>query len=137
MKRKYKRIYSPTMRIRICYEYLSGQMKAQDVADKYRISKRTLEYWLNDYKNDYEGIIDFYKFIMGDLAANGFRRAAEYMRDYAVEILTDMLGAKPPQSIKIDFDDVLRDDVPTGSGDDISDSLEILNRINSGSRYPE
>ena len=46
-----------------------------------------------------------------------------------------MLGAKPPQSIKIDFDDVLRDDEPTGSGDDISDSLEILNRISGGSKY--
>lgn len=105
-KKRAKRYDSPTMRLKICAEYLSGRDTAENVAKKYHIATSTLRTWLRRYKKDYASFLDFYRFIMGELAANGFRKAAEYLRDYAVEILTDEIGDKPPFQ-KMDFTRVL------------------------------
>lgn len=133
-RRTYKRAYSPMMRLKICTEYVTGEAKRKgltqaQLAKQYHISRRTLQYWLDDYKNDYEGFIDFYRFVMGELAANGFRKAAEYLRDYAIEIMTDMVGTKPPQSIEINFDDVFANLPDASSGDSIADDLAVFNRF--------
>lgn len=133
-KRKYTRAYSPLMRLKICTEFITGEAKRKgmtqkDLCKKYNIGTRTLQYWLNDYKNDYEEFLDFYRFIMGDLAANGYRKAAEFLRDYAVDIFTDIIGTKPPASVKINFDDVLADLPETSSGDDIGDDLAVFDRF--------
>ena len=131
-RRTYKRSYSPTMRLKICNEYMSGKAKAKDVAEKYYISRRTLEYWLSEYKEDYEALIDFYRFIMGELAANGFVKAAEYLRDYAVDILTEndvSGGIKPPQSLNLNFDDILKSIAPNSETDEVLAGLEIFNRL--------
>lgn len=134
-KRKYRRSYSATMRLKICAEYLSGEAKQKGLTQKelckrYNIGTRTLQYWLNEYKNDYEGLLDFYRFIMGDLAANGYRKAAEYLRDYAVDILTDAVGIKPPQSIKFNFDAILEMDPKTDGEDEIADGLNVIGMLN-------
>ena len=53
-KRERKRPYSRTMRLKICAEYLTGRAKGKDIAAKYGITPRTLQYWLDDYKVDYD-----------------------------------------------------------------------------------
>lgn len=128
-KREHKRSYSKTMRLKICSEYLTGGSTAKKLAAKYHISRRTIQYWLDDYKSDYAGCLDVYQFIMGELAANGFRKAAEYLRDYAVDILTDFSGMKPPANLEVNFDDVLADLPETSSGDDIGDDLAVFDRF--------
>lgn len=129
-KRERKRAYSRTMRLKICSEYLTGGSSAKVLAEKYHISRRTLQLWLDDYKSDYVGCLDLYSFIMGELAANGFTKAAEYLRDYVVDILTDFSGNKPPSSVEINLDDVLSD-IPTSpsSGDEIADDIEVFTRL--------
>ena len=133
-KRKYKRSYSPTMRLKICNEFLSGEAKRKGLTQKqlcqsYNIGARTLQNWLRDYKNDYEELLDFYRFIMGDLAANGYRKAAEYLRDYAVDIFTDLVGVKPPLGVEVDLNDVLPELPEMESGDDIGDGLDVFSRL--------
>lgn len=133
-KRKHKRSYSPIMRLKICHEFLSGEARQKGLTQKqlckrYNIGARTLQNWLKEYKSDYEELLDFYRFIMGDLAANGFRKAAEYLRDYAVDIFTDLVGDKPPSSVEIDLSGVLTD-IPFPEGtDEITDGLDLLSRI--------
>ena len=127
-KRERKRPYSRTMRLKICAEYLTGRAKGKDIAAKYGITPRTLQYWLDDYKVDYAGCLDLYKFIMGELAANGFTKAAEYLRDYVVDILTDFSGNEPPSSLELNFDDVLQIE-RTSSGDEIADDVEVFTRL--------
>ncbi|MCM1276699.1 MAG: hypothetical protein NC299_15290 [Lachnospiraceae bacterium] len=132
-KRKYRRSYSPTIRLKICNEYLSGEARRNGLTQRalckrYNIGVRTLQYWLDEYKNDYEALLDFYRFIMGDLAANGFRKAAEYLRDYAVDILTDASGVAPPQNLELDFDIApLAHTESDSRSDEIADGLEVLN----------
>lgn len=133
-RKTYRRAYSPTMRLKICNEYMSGKAKAKDVAEKYHISRRTLEYWLSEYKVDYEALIDFYRFIMGELAANGFVKAAEYLRDYAVDILTESEasgGIKPPKCLNLNFDDILKTiaPAPPAGTDEVLAGLEIFNSL--------
>ena len=139
-KRKHKRSYSPTMRLKICNEFLSGEAKRKGLTQKqlcesYNIGARTLQNWLNDYKNDYEELLDFYRFIMGDLAANGYRKAAEYLRDYAVDIFTDLIGVKPPSGVEINLTDVLPELPNIEGNDDISNGLGVLSRISKGTKY--
>lgn len=138
-KRKYKRSYSPIMRLKICYEFLSGEAKRKGLTQKqlckkYNIATRTLQNWLKEYKNDYEELLDFYRFIMGDLAANGFRKAAEYLRDYAVDIFTDLVGAEPPSGVEIDLSGVIADNPLPEVTDDITDGLDLLNRISKSAK---
>lgn len=133
-KRKHKRSYSPTMRLKICNEFLSGEAKRKGLTQKqlcksYNIGARTLQNWLNDYKNDYEELLDFYRFIMGDLAANGYRKAAEYLRDYAVDIFTDLVGVKPPSGVKIDLSGVLPETAIQESEDDIASDIVVFDKI--------
>lgn len=127
-KREYKRAYSRTMRLKICSEYLTGGSSAKALAEKYHISRRTLQLWLDDYKSDYVGCLDLYSYIMGELAANGFTKAAEYLRDYVVDILTDFSGNKPPSSVEINLDDVLQTE-SASSSDEIADDIEVFTRL--------
>lgn len=133
-KRRYKRCFSPTMRLKICSEYLSGECKKKGIsqkklAQKYNISLRTLQYWLDDYYADLVGCIDIYKYIMGILAAGGYRKAAEYLRDNAIEIMTNFTGNDLPEDVDISFDGVLGDVSEDTSNDDIADDIAMFDRF--------
>lgn len=118
--------YPPYKRLKIVNEFMRGSGTAQEIADKYGISRRTLFNWCRDFYSDYAAFIEFYKFIMGDLSANGHRRAAEYLRDNAIDILSDVAGSPPP-SEELFFDDVVPTiaDISDIGNDSISAQLDV------------
>ncbi len=118
--------YPPYKRLKIVNEFMRGSGTAQETADKYNISRRTLFNWCQEFYKDYASFIGFYKFIMGDLSANGHKKAAEYLRDNAIDILSDVAGSPPPNA-ELSFDDVIpkiSDAFSTGS-DSISAQLDV------------
>ncbi len=121
--------FPPYKRLRIVSEFAEHRKTAQEIAEKYMISRRTLFNWRDEFNNDYAALIGFYKFIVEDLCANGHRKAAEYLRDNAVDILTDSTGSKPPKLFDLSFGEIFDINSDKEGGEYISAQLEAFEAL--------
>lgn len=82
---------SPYFKLKVCMEYLNGATH-KDIQAKYNISRHTIYKYLRIFDKDFLASIEFYRYIMVELVANGYKDAAKYLHDNGVDVLSSFFG---------------------------------------------
>ncbi len=95
--------YSAYDRVRICGCVSQRKGPLTDIMKEFDICQKTLYNYRKELGGSYAEMIDFYKFIMLELASRGYNSAAYYLRDNAKDILSGSTGIDPPKELDISF----------------------------------
>lgn len=80
-------MHSPYFKLKVCIDYLNGLTHKQ-ITKKYGISRFQIYEYMKVFDKDFVGCLEFYRYIMLELAAKGYDDAAKYLRNSGISILS-------------------------------------------------
>lgn len=116
------------MRLKIASEFLNGKDKAS-ICREYVITAPTLRSYIKAFNADYLQLIGFYTAVMGELWANGYKGAAQHLRNNAPRFFREDIGALPPEDMTLDFDSVVPPEEERKYSDIVNNPLSILDEL--------
>lgn len=116
------------IRLKIASEFLNGKDKTS-ICREYGITAPTLRSYLKMFNTDYLQLIGFYTAIMGELWENGYKGAAQHLRNNAPRLFREDIGALPPEDVTLDFDNTVPPEEDRKYSDIVNNPLSILDEL--------
>lgn len=116
------------MRLKIASEFLNGKDKTS-ICREYGITAPTLRSYIKMFNTDYLQLIGFYIAIMGELWENGYKGAAQHLRNNAPRLFREDIGALPPEDVTLDFDSTVPPEEQRKYSDIVNNPLSILDEL--------